>query len=158
MISVSSTRTRRSFSTGLLSRTSSPSLYMYLRLLWCKCKTLLFAILRFTWAHLSNLLRSLWMASLYSNMSTSDCQVTYKTWNKTWQRFEMTNAKWHFPQPLRNASLYTDLLLIQGLVCDICGWSLKRKDYGYLDTRSLCYLFQKQQYLFQLFVIKAVCS
>ena len=53
---------------------SSLSLYMHLGLLLLKCNTLHFALLnlmRFTWAPLSSLLRSLWMASLPSNVSTA---------------------------------------------------------------------------------------
>jgi len=74
MLSFSSTRTPRSFSSGLPSRTAPSRLYICLGFLWPKCKTLHFAVLnliRFTQAHLSNLLRPLWMASLPSTVPTT---------------------------------------------------------------------------------------
>ena len=55
-------------------RISSPSLYTYMGLARSNCKTLHFALLnliRFTWAHLLGLSRSLWMASLLSAVSTT---------------------------------------------------------------------------------------
>jgi len=73
-LSFSSTSTPKSFSSGLLSIPSSPSLYCYQRLLQPRCRTLLLALLnlmRFTRAHLSSLSRSLWMASLPSGVSTA---------------------------------------------------------------------------------------
>ena len=56
MSSFSSTRTPKSFSAGLLSRSSSPNLYKYLGLPWPKCNTMHLALLnliKFTWAHFS---------------------------------------------------------------------------------------------------------
>ena len=74
MSSFSCTRTPKSFSTGLLSRRSFPNLYKYLGLSRPKCSTLHLALLnlvRFSWAHFSSLSRSLWMASLLSNVLTA---------------------------------------------------------------------------------------
>ncbi|KAK4815290.1 hypothetical protein QYF61_026195 [Mycteria americana] len=64
----------QSFSSGLLSIHSPPSLYLCLALPQPMCRTLHLALLklmRFTWAHLSSLSRSLWMAPLPSSMSTA---------------------------------------------------------------------------------------
>ena len=61
MLSFSSTRTPKSFSAGLLSRSSSPGLHTYLGLPQPKCRTLhfaLFNLISFTRAHLLNLSRS----------------------------------------------------------------------------------------------------
>lgn len=69
MLNFSSTRTPTSFSTGPLSRISSPSLHTHLGLLQPKCKPLhidLLNLIRFTRAHFSSLSGSLWMASLPS--------------------------------------------------------------------------------------------
>jgi len=74
LLRFSSTRIPKSFSTGLLSRNSSPSLYTYLGLPQPKCKTLHFAslnLISFTRVHLSSLSRSLWMASLSSVLKTT---------------------------------------------------------------------------------------
>ena len=60
-------------SLGLLSMSSSASLYAYVGLSLLKCNTLQLALLnliRFTWFHFSGLSRSLWMASLSSIVST----------------------------------------------------------------------------------------
>ena len=64
----------KSFSSGLLSICSLPSLYLYLELPWPRCRTLHLALLnfmRFTQAHLSSLSRSLWMAFLPSSVWTT---------------------------------------------------------------------------------------
>ena len=67
-----STNTPKSFSTELLSIYSLPILYSCLGLPWPRCRTLHLALcMRFAWAHLSSLSRSLWMASLPSNISTA---------------------------------------------------------------------------------------
>ena len=61
--SFSSTRTPKTFSAGLLSRISSPSLYSYLGLSQPKCRSLHLALLnisRFRRAHFSSLSRSGW--------------------------------------------------------------------------------------------------
>jgi len=70
MSSFSSNSTPKSFSAGLLSRSSSPSLYTYLGLPRPKHKTLHFALLnliRFTRPHLSSLSRPLWMTCSWYN-------------------------------------------------------------------------------------------
>jgi len=74
MFSFSSIRTPRSFSAGLLSRSSFPTLYTYKRVFQPKCKTLYFAMLNyitFTQAHLLSLSRSFWITSLLPNVSTA---------------------------------------------------------------------------------------
>ena len=64
MCSLLSTRTPKSFSAGLLSMNSSPSLYTYLGLPQQKCNTLhMLDLSRFPWTDFSSLSRSLWMAS-----------------------------------------------------------------------------------------------
>ena len=71
MLSFSSTRTLRYFSARLLTRTAPSSLYIRLGFFRPKCKTLHFAmmnLIRFTQAHFSSLLRSLWMVSLPSTI------------------------------------------------------------------------------------------
>ena len=68
------TWTSRSFFSGLLSMSSSPGLYFYLRLSQLKCNTLhlvLFNLIPFTWTYFSSLSRSLSMASLPSVVSTT---------------------------------------------------------------------------------------
>ena len=60
MSSFLSTRTPKTFSTGLLSRGFSPSVYKHLGLPHPKCNALYLALLnfiRFTWAHFSSLYR-----------------------------------------------------------------------------------------------------
>ena len=80
--SFSSTNTTRSFSSGLLSVHSLPSLYLGLGLPWPLWRTLHLALMkfmRFTQVHLSSLSCSLWMAFLLSNMKTAPawcCQQT----------------------------------------------------------------------------------
>ena len=62
------------YSSGLLSIPSHPRLYWYQGLPQPGCRTLHLALLnlrRFTWAHLSSLSRSLWIASHPSGMSTT---------------------------------------------------------------------------------------
>jgi len=74
MSSFLSTSRPKSFSSGLLSIHSLPSLYLYLGLPQPRCRTLHLALLnlmRLTQAHLSSLSRSLWMASLPSSMSAT---------------------------------------------------------------------------------------
>lgn len=64
-----STRTPKSFLSGLLSRSCSPGLYTYLGVSWSKCNILHLALsnlIKFMCVHLSNLFRSLWMAALLS--------------------------------------------------------------------------------------------
>ena len=78
MCSFLSTRTPKSFSTGLLSRSSSPSLSTQLGLPRTKCNTLhlsLFNLIQSSWAHFSSLPRSLWMASLPSVVCTPQLGV-----------------------------------------------------------------------------------
>jgi len=68
MSSLSLTRTPKSFSTGLLSRNSSPSLYTYLGLPWHNCNTLHYALLNsiwFTWTHFSSHFRPFWVESFF---------------------------------------------------------------------------------------------
>jgi len=75
MFRSSPTMTPKSFLAGLLSRSSSQSLYTYLELPQSKCKTLhstLMNLISFTRAHLS---RSLWMASLPSAKSTASLSL-----------------------------------------------------------------------------------
>lgn len=70
--SSSSTRTSKSFVTGLLSVSSSPSLYVCLGLPQPYCSTLRLALLnliRFTQFHFVHLSRSFWMATLPSLLS-----------------------------------------------------------------------------------------
>jgi len=70
----SSTRTPRFSSAGLLSVSSSPSLYTYLGLLRPKCNTLRLALLnltRFLCAHFLSKSMFLWMASLSSTVSAA---------------------------------------------------------------------------------------
>ena len=72
-LSFSFTRTPMS-SALLLWRSYSPSLYTYLGLPWPNCETLHFALLnliRFTWAYLLSLSRSLCMVFLPSAISTA---------------------------------------------------------------------------------------
>lgn len=74
MLSVSATRTSKSFSAKLLPGSSSPRLYTYLGFLQHKCNTLHLAVLNlitFMWAHLSSVSRSLWMAFLPSALSAA---------------------------------------------------------------------------------------
>ncbi|KAK4831169.1 hypothetical protein QYF61_015639 [Mycteria americana] len=74
MLSFSSTNTPKSFSSGLLSIHSLPSLYLCLGLPRPMCRTLHLALLnfmRFTWSHSSSLSRSLWMASFPSSVSVA---------------------------------------------------------------------------------------
>ena len=74
MLSFLSSRIPKSFSSGLLSMHSPPTLYLCLALPPPMCRTLHLALLnflRFTQAHPSSLSRSLWMASLPSSMSTT---------------------------------------------------------------------------------------
>ena len=66
--------TPKSFSAGLLSNHSPPSLYWYWRLPRPRCRTLHLALLnlmRFTPVHFSSLWRPLWMASLPCSVSTA---------------------------------------------------------------------------------------
>ena len=80
MSSFSCTRNPKTFSAGLLSVSSSPSVYLYLELPPPKCNSLHLALLNlisFSWAHFSSLSRSLWMApllSLYQVHPTAWCQ------------------------------------------------------------------------------------
>jgi len=62
-----------SFSTGLLSRSSSPGLYIYLGFPQPRCNILYLTLLNLIklWVHLLNLFMSLWMASLHSVLSTA---------------------------------------------------------------------------------------
>ncbi|KAK4826465.1 hypothetical protein QYF61_009192, partial [Mycteria americana] len=74
MSSFSSISTPKSFSAGVLSITSSPSLDRNQELPQPRCRTLhlaLLNLLRFTQAHFSSLPRSLWMTSHPSGMSTA---------------------------------------------------------------------------------------
>ena len=69
VMSLSSINIYKSFTSGLLSSHSLPSLYLCLGLPLPKCRTLHLALLNFmrvTWAQLSRLSRSLWIASLLS--------------------------------------------------------------------------------------------
>ena len=72
MLTLPSTDTLKSFSSGLLSSHSLLNLYLCLGLSWPRCRTLHLAWLNFmrlVWAHLSSLSRSLWIASLPSHIS-----------------------------------------------------------------------------------------
>jgi len=108
MCSFLSTRTSRS-SAGLLSVSSSPSLYSYLGLPQLKCNILHLALLnlsRFSHAHFLSMCRPLWMASLPSivsaaplsfvlsadllrmrsiPLSTSLVKMLWNAWNGPWR-------------------------------------------------------------------------
>ena len=74
MYNFSYTSTSKPFFTWLLSVHSLPSLYGCLRLPWPRLSILHLALLnfmRFAWANLSNLSRTLWMASLPSEVLTA---------------------------------------------------------------------------------------
>jgi len=74
MLSFLSTSTAKSFSSGLLSIHSLPSLYLCLGLPQPMCLTLhvtMLNFMRFARAHLSSLSRSLWTISLPSSVSTA---------------------------------------------------------------------------------------
>jgi len=74
MATFSAIGTPKSFSAGLLSISSSSSLYWYRGLPWPRCRTLQLAFLnlmRFMQAHFFSCFRSLWMASYPSGMSTA---------------------------------------------------------------------------------------
>jgi len=73
--SFSCTRTL-TFSTGLLSVSSSPSLHSCFILHECRCSTLAsLNVIPFIWVHFSNLLRSYWMVSLPSVASASSLSL-----------------------------------------------------------------------------------
>jgi len=72
VLNLSSTHTPKSFSSGLVSSHSPPSLYRCLGLPRPRCRTLHLALLNFrmlAWVHPSGCSRSLWMASLSSSVS-----------------------------------------------------------------------------------------
>jgi len=74
MENLSSTRTRRSFSTGVLSSRGSPNLYWCMWLFLLRCKTLhllLLILIRFFPAQRSGLLRSYWRVAQHFDVSAT---------------------------------------------------------------------------------------
>jgi len=73
MFSLSSIRTQKSFSVGLISMSSTPSLYPCLGFPQPKCTLhlVLLTLVRLTWTQFPSLCRPLWIASLPPEVSTA---------------------------------------------------------------------------------------
>jgi len=71
MLSFSSARTPEPFSAGLISKSSSPSLYTHLGLPWFRYSTLYLALWNLIKTLFLSQYRSVWMASLPSILSTA---------------------------------------------------------------------------------------